>query len=245
MSNETPGGRSPFNKWWAASGILLALVVVALVMVLFLGRGEGDAEGTSPSASPTPTDASSPSAPASPVGVVGCDLDDSNQDIPTVGPAAEWEASQYLLVPRSDTYGPDGQVGERWGCYAKSPTGALFAAANLIDGIAGADYAEFVEDAALETATRDAWVANENPAAHQQEPGRVAQFAGFQYVSVEPSSVILLLALQDSEVVGSLRIGLSWSDSSNTWLMNFDTSDLDVEEAELDVFTPWSASNGG
>ena len=235
---------SPFNMWWVVSGIGAVLVVIALILVLVFGRGGGSddaapAQTSSPSVAPAPSNSADDNA--SPT---SCDLDDSNQDIPVAGPEADWQAQAYLLVPMSTEFGPTALPGSEWGCFAHSPTGALFAAANVIAGAGGPDYETFMPDAAVDNSALEAWIAGEDPAAHTQSAGQVAQFSGFQMVSVEDDSVVVNLALTQGEVSASVTVSLVWNSDLGTWNVEMATSVFDFETTDLQGFTPWGASSG-
>ena len=59
-----------------------------------------------------------------------CGLPAGSQRIPTEGPAADWDTLGAYQAPRSKAYGPGKVVDEIRSCFAHSPSGALFAAAN-------------------------------------------------------------------------------------------------------------------
>jgi hypothetical protein len=238
---------SPFNMWWVVSGIGAVLVVVALILVLVFGRGGGSddaapAETSSASSAP----AASSSADDS-VSSTGCDLDDSNQDIPVKAPEATWTAVDYLLVPSSNEFGPAPLEGSEWACFAHSPTGALFAAAHVLVGAGGPEFETFMNDAAVENTARSTWIAGENPATHTQAPGSVAQFAGFQMASVETDRVTVKLAMQQSDITGSYTADMIWDDTVGTWKVDMGSStffDTPALLENLDTFVPWSATDG-
>lgn len=245
MSTDSTDNRSPFNIWWVVSGVLLAIVILALVVVLIYGGGPSGDNNANPTPAPTesadtgddPPDTADPSTST-------CDLDDSDQDIPTTGPEANWMNEGLILIPSSPKYGPQNITDSEWSCFAHSPTGALFAASHFVARIAGPEYESFVSDAAVQNEALDAWLVNEDPDTHQQQPGRVAQIAGFQYQSVEPDEVIVNIGARQGDVEAAFRVGLVWDDSEGTWKGDFATSTLMPFEIDLNDYTTWGASVG-
>ena len=237
---------SPFNIWWVVSGIGIVLVVVALILVLIFGRGGASDDDAAPvdtaTSEPAPTETASAEPAAS-----SCRLDDGNQDIPVSAPEATWTTVDYLLVPSSNEYGPAPLEGSEWSCFAHSPTGALFAAAQVMAGASGPEFESFMDDAAVDNAALQAWVAGENPETHTQSPGNVAQFAGFQMTSVAPDRVTVKLALTQSGILGSYTADMVWDDADDTWKVDMGASTFFDNVATLEnlnTFTPWAATSG-
>ena len=76
-----------------------------------------------PPATPTgPQVAPAPLRPSS-----SCGLPAGVQQIPTAAPAGSWQIVAGIAVPSSPVFGPARLVGGIGTCYARSPTGALFA----------------------------------------------------------------------------------------------------------------------
>ena len=238
---------SPFNMWWVVSGIGAVLVVVALILVLVFGRG-GESDDAAPAQTSSASSAPAPSSSADDsASSTGCDLDDSNQDIPVRAPEATWTTVDYLLVPTSNEYGPAPLEGSEWACFAHSPTGALFAATHVIAGASGLEYESFMNDAAVENSARAGWIAGESPENRAQTAGNVAQFAGFQMTSVADDRVTVKLALAQSGVLGSYTVDMVWDDADGTWKVDMSASTFFDNVAileTLDTFTPWSATDG-
>jgi len=83
--------------------------------------GSGDPVG--PPAAPTgPQVVPAPMRPSS-----SCGLPAGGQQIPTAAPAGSWQIVAGIAVPISPVFGPARLVGGIGACYARSPTGALFA----------------------------------------------------------------------------------------------------------------------
>lgn len=114
------------QKWFRASAVFLAVVVVAAILLAWApwastGESSADSGGGEAGAS----------VPASPDSESKCGLAAGDQSIPTTaGPEVSWELIGRIAAPSAPALGP-GEVDDGLrGCYAKSPAGALLAAAN-------------------------------------------------------------------------------------------------------------------
>ncbi|RDH95056.1 hypothetical protein DEU32_11421 [Curtobacterium sp. AG1037] len=250
MSNDSTTERSPFNRWWFIAGGFLVVIAVVLGLILsgVIGAGNGgggnNAGGNpgAPAASSSPDDGGNSTQPASDV----CSLEDGSQSIPTSGPAADWKTDVYFQYPTSDRYGPTTNPNSsEWGCFAHSPTGALFATANLVRGLAGPDYKKVAEAAGVNNAARKQWVDAQSPAQHTQTAGNVGQISGFQFQSAQQDSAVVSLALSASDVTGSMKVALVWDSATNNWKADFATSDLEFSRVDTpSAFTQWTVTNG-
>lgn len=247
---DTAGGSSsPFTPWWFIAAGFVLLVIVGLIVALFLPRQTRDTAPATPTASASAGDGAPSSAPVA--GGTGepasgkCNVPVRDTAIPTEGPKAEWVPDGYVLVPTSTTYGPVSN-GSTWGCFAHSPTGALFAAANFIDGVSGQQYAAFAKEAAVDNTARAAWIAGEDPDLHTQTGGDVAQFSGFQFIGTDDDAVTVRVSAQQGSTVGAWTVALVWDDSEQNWKVDFGTSDLTVAEVtNPQAFTEWAMDDGG
>jgi len=241
MSDEKETS-NPFNAWWWIAGGFLLLIVVLVAVVV----------ATSSGSEPDPDPSSDISAAPSPSSTTGAELDEddtcipggANQDIPVSGPEAQWEAVGYFMVPTSPEYGPVDGSEPLWPCFAHSPTGALFAAANFFAGLGEPNYEEFSAVAAVDNPALPAWLATQDPSDRQQTPGRVAQIAGFQFQQVEPDRVVVDLGMQQDTVEASVRVGLVWDEEAGNWRGDFSLSQISPSPVDLATFTKWGASDG-
>lgn len=237
------GGFTPL--WWVAGAFLGLIATAGIVIVVTASSG-----GPNAGADPVPVTSTVPGTQASrtedgPPAQNGCDLPEATQDIPVQGPEATWASFGYALVPQSpDRYGPVAVDGRLWGCFAQSPTGALFAAANLFAALGEPNFAEFADQAMVDNPALTTWLSTQDPATRGQEPGQVAQIAGFQFESVQPNQVIVAIGLRQGDVEGAVRIGLVWDEAANTWLGDMALSRFPPYGQELASFTGWRASDG-
>lgn len=232
---DTSPSPSPFNKWWGiAAGVLLIVVIVGILLITGVLRGGAEPAPSAPAASENPP----------PVGATLCEVPGANDSIPTVGPEAEWATNIYFLYPTSPTFGPvDNPSSDLWGCFQKSPTGALFAAVNAFSALGSENYIEATRAAALPGDALEAWLDERIGQPSSQSAGKVAQIAGFQFVSVEESEVTINVGLRQSTVEASLALTMTWDDSSQNWKIAMDKSTLVPVQVDVDIFTPWSASS--
>lgn len=242
MSNDGTASNNPFNRWWIVSALFVVAVAVAIVLVLVLGRG-GQNDTAQPGAEPSETSgASQPSATSAPPTSGGtCDVNTANQDIPTAGPPAEWVPERYFFYPTSTEYGPVDSDGP-WGCFAPSPTGALFAAANAVAGVAREDFADVVKANAVNNGGGEQFITLTQGRNREQAPGRVAQVAGFTFTAVEPQQVTVQVILAQSDVEASSTVVLVWDQKRSTWLVDYATSSMTPTQYSGALYTPWSAN---
>ena len=112
------------------------LLAAAVVVVLLAAIGIGWMLGRGGSDEPTqPVTASQDSSASTSNGETAgsCGLPAGSDAAPTEAPEATWEVVRGATVPRSQEFGPAKVTddGDR-ACYARNPTGALFAAANFV-----------------------------------------------------------------------------------------------------------------
>ena len=242
MSNDGTANNNPFNQWWIVSTLFVVAVAVAIVLVLALGRG-GQNGVAQPGAEPSDTSSNSqPSATRTPTTSGGmCDVNTANQDIPTTGPPAEWVPERYFFYPTSTEYGPVDPDGP-WGCFAHSPTGALFAAANAVTWAASEDFAEVVRANTVDNGGGEQFIARTQSVNRNQPAGRVAQISGFTFLAVKPQAVTVQMIFAQGDIEASSTVNLVWEQTRSTWLVDYATSTVLPEQYSGAPYTPWSAS---
>ena len=99
-----------------------------------------------------------------------------NDSIPTSGPDAEWATNIYFLYPTSDTFGPvENPSSSLWGCFQKSPAGALFAAANVASLLSTVDYEAAAAEAEVPNAALESWLVDPEPYSSESVVERLRQ----------------------------------------------------------------------
>lgn len=241
----------------------VAASVSALGLVMALGACSGEQKPETPTVQPAPTgqgqgqtqpsdgegnkdttSAPSEDTASSGEGGVnsGCSLPDGDQKIPNSAPPVdEWVDVNGVGVPTSKTYGPEKREDNLFGCYAHSPTGALFAMTYIM-GASG--HTEGFLEAWL--TPEDLAAAPSNNVSDKRIP---ATLRGFRFSSATKDKVVADLAWEVSSDSGQsdtmvVRFIVKWS--GDHWVMDptmFDTRPSKAP-ANLEGFTPWSTSNG-
>jgi hypothetical protein len=238
MSTDQTPASNPFNRWWIVSVLFIVGIAVAIVLVVVLGRGADD--GAAPAPSATSEESAQPAETEFPTDS-GCDVDDADQDIPTTGPEAEWVAERYFFYPTSTAYGPVDSDG-LWGCFAQSPTGALFAAANAVTVVSREDFADVVEANADDESGGAQFIAQTEDMPREQSAGRVAQIRGFTFTEVEPERVTVQLILGQDDIEAVSTATVVWDDARSTWLVDYGASSLVPTIYTGAKYTDWSAN---
>jgi hypothetical protein len=150
--------QNPFTRpaWLAAAAVVAIVVILAIVVIILNVRGRsapGASYATTPGTVASASSlASSPAAPSTPSAAepsAGASSAATDPDASICGlrtdlssapsrPKADWKYEGTTAYPSSPTYGPakTSAKGYRY-CFAHSPTGALFAAANAMVQSAG------------------------------------------------------------------------------------------------------------
>ena len=183
----------PGQKWtlWASWGVLLLVVLVCAVIWFSLPNKTPTAAGPAPK-----TVTSSTAAPAR---QTVCPSTESSTQIPTSAPAdVTWKALYGNTWPASASAGPTRTVDGVAQCFQHSPTGAAFAAVNIMQTLRVNDTSaalqildsQFIANAGSDVARR------ELPVTYSTQPpaGRVwGRTVGFKVESYRPGQAVLLL----------------------------------------------------
>lgn len=186
-------------------GILILLAAVLIVSSLIGG-------GNTPSASPTP-EPSSPGASAQSEQASICGFTNTESaDSITTAPVADWVIVGTMAAPEDPEVGPGEVAGDGFRtCYARTATGALFAAANIWAMGSDAQLAPQITDLlTVPGAGRDAAL---NAQAGASTTGLSAQIAGFKILSYTGSTATVDIAfrLNTGDLI-SFPQKLEWSD---------------------------------
>lgn len=246
--SDTSESKNPFNKWWFISGGLVLVIAAALVWILVIGPGTANNNND---ALPEPGNSSSalpekPTSSTKPTELAGggeCNLDDSDQEIPTVGPEADWIEYGPSKAPRSEAAGPAVQDGLVWSCFAHTPTGALFASAYAVWALAWNDYEAVVEKNVVPSPAVDAFLAAraEEPEA-TVKPGTAPGIGGFRFESYEGDTATVQIGLRYGTNERMARVFLVWDEEAGDWKIDLaknDPSFITNEVTSIQNFTPW------
>ncbi|MET9318226.1 hypothetical protein ABZX12_40945 [Kribbella sp. NPDC003505] len=229
--SEEDEDKSVFGPGFVASCIVVGAVLVCGVLVLVSGRtSDGSGTPSSGTASSAPArgsaevtaSATSSSGGTQPVSrstggsgratANGCRLPVTDQAMPTKAPAADsWEVSRRVVVPRSKTYGPAGTDADGFRrCFAHSPTGAVFAAYNVVAALADQrQVVATVQKLMVPGAKADALI-RELSTAEPPTNSPVTQVAGFRLLDAGRDRATVLIAVPVQTGYMSLTLTLVW-----------------------------------
>lgn len=256
-SRRTQPGRrhSPWARprFLIAAGVVALIAVLGVVLAVLPPGDEGPqaapapqaTQGTQPSGSASPSASAQPVDPAASV----CGLPAGSQVVPVAPPAdTSWELVGSTAVPTApEVYGP-GQVGEQGfrSCYAHSPTGALYAAANYV-GLTSDETTQglFAEQGTAEGAGREALL-KQLDVSGTSVSGSRAQIKGFGVRNYTGDTAVIDLALGVAGQPGYARIlmTLVWEDGDWKFEVPADgTLDSIINPIpDLTGYVPWSGA---
>ena len=202
--------KSPWTQpgFLAAGAVVALLVALGLILVVTGGSDDEPQPGTT-NAAPAPAPPAGQDADAS-----VCGLPAGSQAVPTEAPPTQWELVGGIAAPTSTkAFGPGVVTEGLRSCFAHSPTGALYAAANVIAMTASADHREaFVRRMTVPGVGRDRALRNLGP----ESDSATLQIAGFSVRDYRTSSVVVDLAFRvdAGRAVGytHLPLALRWLD---------------------------------
>jgi hypothetical protein len=189
------------------SAVVVAIIVALGVILALVPRGGGTAS-PEPSSNSTSTSSGQPTATS---GASVCGLPSGDQAKPATTPAdTKWELVGKIAAPTSHTqFGPGKtEANGLRSCFAHSPTGALYAAANMT-ALSAAGKADLVyQQLAVPSPERDAVLKSSPTAA----PNSVtAQLAGFTFRSYEADRAVIDLAFKGANgTFVSIPVPLQW-----------------------------------
>lgn len=223
------------------SALLLALIAAAAVWVVVTGD---DPAGTPAAEAP----ASSP--PATVPGEGGCPgFPVEYESVLDGPPASTWAAPNALAAaaPSAPAVGPAQDSSGTARCYARTPTGALFAGAGFLAAVS--------DPAGVYVAVQDLTVPNRgqdvllqqvvaDPAAVLGAAGGGYQIAGFRPLSVSSDTAAIAVVLRpDAGGLVAVPLTLTWGKGS--WLVRLpddgNLAELSTPLSTLDGFVPWRA----
>ncbi|MEI8407040.1 MULTISPECIES: hypothetical protein [unclassified Kribbella] len=261
--------QSPVGRGFIAASIVIGAVLLcgALLLITGLTSDPADASAgtatsepaqttTGSSAAATPATESGPGQPATPatestpaatgqLAGSGCALPAGDQTIPTKPPSVDtWDVSRRVVVPRSTTNGPAKTDPDGFRhCFAQSPTGAVYAAYNVIAAIA--DQQKVIPTArklmlpgsATDALIRD--LSNDEPSTNSS----TTQVAGYRVLDADRSRATVMLAFPVESAYMSATLTLVWYDGD--WRLQPPPPGEPVggpfaQHRDLSDFVPWS-----
>jgi hypothetical protein len=244
QSTESTTASNPFTKpGFIIAAALVVALIAATVIIFLLPKGQGNAQ---PAPAPAETSGSatvSPSASTRADKSV-CGLPGSSETALGTAPKSKWELVGTMAVPTDpSTAGPGtaGKDGLR-SCFAQSPTGALYATANIwaasFNGYAKQVYLELAAD----SPTRDKAVKaiNEGKDVGGGSSPKL-QIAGFIIHSYTPTAAVVELAFKTADGgYGALSTSLLWE--AGDWKLDMPAAGGGTvrQISDLSSFIPWA-----
>ncbi|MFF2842430.1 hypothetical protein [Paenarthrobacter sp. NPDC057981] len=242
QSTESTTEANPFTKpgFIIAAALVVALIAAAVVIFL-LPKGQENAQ-------PTPANSSSaaaatPSASAAADKSV-CGLPASKETALGTAPKSKWELVGTMAVPTDPSAAGPGTVGKDGlrSCFAQSPTGALYATANIWAALFNASAKQVYLELSADSPTRDKAVKaiNEGKEVGGGSSPKL-QIAGFAVHSYTPTAAVVELAFKtDVGGYGALSTSLLWEDGD--WKLDMPAAGGGTvrQISDLSSFIPWS-----
>ena len=242
QSTESSTESNPFTKpgFIIAAGLVVALIAAAVVIFL-PPKGQENAQ-------PAPAE-STRSVGASPSASTGsgqsvCGLPAGKDTALGTAPKSKWEMVGTMAVPTDPSTAGPGTVGKEGlrSCFAQSPTGALYATANIwaasFNGSAKRVYLELSAD----SPTRDKAV---KAIKEGKDVGGGSspklQIAGFIMHSYTPTAAVVDLAFKTADGgYGALSTSLLWEDGD--WKLDMPAAGGGTvrQIRDLSSFIPWA-----
>jgi hypothetical protein len=244
QSTESTTESNPFTKpgFIIAAALVVALIAAAVVIFL-LPKGQDPAQpapGTAAAANPA---TASPSATAV-AGKSVCGLPGSKETALGAAPKSNWDLLGTMAVPSDPSTAGPGTVGKDGlrSCFAQSPTGALYATANIwaasFNGYAKQVYLELSAD----SPSRDKAVqAIKEGKDFGGGTSPKVQIAGFIIHSYTPGTAVVELAIKSADGgYGAFSTSLLWEDGD--WKLDIPAAGGGAvrQIRDLSSFIPWA-----
>lgn len=245
-STQSSTERSPFTKpGFIISAALVVALFAAVVVIFLLPKGQDTAQPAPASSAAGASSAPSKSADAA--GKSVCGLPSSTETALGAAPKSKWELIGKMAAPTDPkTFGPGTTDADGFrSCFAHSPTGALYAAANILAMGSAGDPAlnrKTTDQLLMPGPGRDIAMAE---AADTSPSNSSVQFRGFIIKSYSPSAANVDIAFQtDKGLFGHAILPLHWADGD--WKLAIADSGQLINEMsqlrDLNGFIAWSGT---
>ena len=233
------------KKFIGSAVVVAAIVVLGLVLSLtnlFGGKAEPTPTASAPSASTPPTTTPTRTSDAS---VCGLDAVEMSGTV-TTAPTATWALVGTTAAPSIKAHGPGKIESDGFrSCYARTPTGALLAASNLIAMGSEAPLLgkKITERLTVPGPGRDAALAQ--PPAGEDSSGVRIQIAGFRVLRYDGNQADVDIAIRTSTgAIGAQAFTLRWVDGDWKVVLapNGDLPSRMSQLPSLSGYTAWSGA---
>lgn len=242
QSTESTTESNPFTKpgFIIAAALVVALIAAAVVIFL-LPKGQGNAQ---PAPTETSNSATAKPSGSAPAGKSVCGLPASQETALGTAPKSKWELVGTMAVPTDPSTSGPGTVGKDGlrSCFAQSPTGALYATANIwaasFNGYAKQVYLELAADSPSRDKAVQAIKEGKDVSGGSSPK---VQIAGFILHSYTPEAAVVELAIKSSDGgYGAFSTSLVWEDGD--WKLDIPAAGGGTvrQISDLSSFIPWA-----
>jgi hypothetical protein len=251
QSTESTTESNPFTKpgFIIATALVVALIA-ATIIIFLLPKGQGNAQPAPAPAETSGSATASPSASAAAAAAAGksvCGLPATAETALGSAPESKWELVGRMATPTNpETFGPGvtDESGFR-SCFAHSPTGALYAAVNIVAlGSSTQDEVKLAERLLVPGAGRDAAIKEAQTRNSSTGASESAQIRGFILKSYTPAEADVDLAIQlQSGALAHSVLSLRWIDGD--WKVKpSDDGQIFIGTAQLSDLSGYIAWSG-
>lgn len=232
------------RPWFLVSAAFIAVLLAVGVTLVVTGKGTNAGPGPAAAAvAPVAPSASKPAAG----GDSACGLPAGDQTVPAVAPKATWALVGRVAAPSDAAAGPGVTDNGFRSCYAHSPAGAVFAAANMIALGQSADFARrLTQDLTAPGRGRDLLLARQIAVTDAQLRAELAardalQLAAFRVQDYTPDEAVIgVLLRQKSGALVSSPVVMQWVEGDWKTLLS-PTGGGEVQAApDMTGYIPWS-----
>jgi hypothetical protein len=215
-SRESTPERNPWTKpGFVISAALVVALIAAVIVIFLLPKGQGNAQSA-----PSPSAGNAFATPATPADAAGksvCGLPSTSETALGAAPKSTWTLVGRMAVPTDPkTFGPGVTDSDGFrSCFAHSPTGALYSAANVIalGSSPAQDELKLAEKVLVPGPGRDAAMKAAKTRASTAGSGESAQIRGFLLKSYSPAEADVDLAIQlPNGALAHSVLSLRWVD---------------------------------
>jgi hypothetical protein len=219
------------------SAVVVAIIVALGIILALLPKGGG-----TPTAEPSNPGSTTASAqPTATAAASVCGLPSGDQAKPATTPTdTKWELVGKIAAPTSPAqFGPGKtEANGLRSCFAHSPTGALYAAANVAVLSATGKARLVYEQLAVPSPERDALLNQPEP---QATSAVTAQIAGFQIRSYDAERAVIAIAAKGSNgALVSVPVPLQWHDGDWKVVVPATGSTGGGQISDMAGYIPWS-----
>lgn len=230
--------QNPLTKPKFIISAVVVAIIVALGIILAVVPKGGGAPTAEPSSSGSSTTSTQPSATAAPS---VCGLPSGDQAKPATTPTdTKWELIGKIAAPTSPTqYGPGKtEVNGLRSCFAHSPTGALYAGANMIVLGSSGRPDLLAQHLVVEGPERDKMLSEPPTSAPTTAP---FQIAGYKVVDYSGDRAVIEYGLTAANgSVGSVPVAMQWQGGDWKWVLPATGMAEARQLSDLNGFISWA-----